>query len=162
MKPILLIAIPTLILIAGTVDDLCSRKIHNTLLIFCLSVALIFQFYTAGPMGLLVGLGGMVTALLLFFPFIRSKTFGAGDMKLMMTFGLATGMTEVLYVTLYSLGWGFLLGLLIVLFNGEIKALAQNIKDILQRKKIDSKKLHSMPYSIALLCGWVTYITIKK
>lgn len=162
MKPLALVTIPTLILVAGVVDDLRSRKIHNALLLSCLPVALIFQFYTAGGMGILNGLGGMGIALALFLPLTFIKALGAGDMKLMMVFGLATGMTEVLYVTFYSFLWGLLLGLLITLFHGRIKIFAKNIAAIVQRKKVDSEKLHSMPYSIALLCGWITYMTIEK
>ena len=162
MKSLAIISIPTLILVAGVVDDLRSRKIHNAFLLSCIPIALIFQFYTAGGMGIINGLGGVGTALALFLPLTLLKALGAGDMKLMMVFGLATGMTEVLYVTFYSFLWGLFLGLLITVFHGRIKIFAKNIVAIVQRKKVDSEKLHSMPYSIALLCGWITYITIKN
>ena len=155
------LAIPTLILLAGVIDDLFSKKIHNWLTLTALVVALIFQLYAGGWETLKWGLLGLVVALAISLPMVLSQMLGAGDMKLLMVFGLATGVTPVIKTVVFSLAWGALLGIFQSLFKGEIKSLLKNTIKIASLQKVQKTQYHTIPYTVALFFGWLTHISLN-
>jgi len=150
------ILIPSLILAAGSVDDLRSRKVHNELVIAAFVVALVYVFVDGGVAGFLAGLLGMSAAVLMTLPLVLFGALGAGDLKLFMAFGMATTWEVVIYVGLVALVWGAVLGVLRSIVSGQFKTLVTNTLGLVRRKPV--QELHRIPYSVALFMGWVTYL----
>lgn len=158
----LALLVPTSILLAGVIDDLKSRKVHNWLVLIAMVIALIFQIYSGGWEATKWGLLGSVTAFFLCLPLVLTKMLGAGDMKLLMAFGLATNIASVIGVTVLSLIWGALLGILQAVLRGEIKALLINTIKIAGMRKIQTTEYHRVPYTVALFFGWLTQVTLNQ
>jgi prepilin peptidase CpaA len=150
------VLIPSLILTAGVVDDLRSRKVHNELVLAALAVAAIFCIWTAGPSGLGTGLLGLAAAVIMTLPLVMFGVLGAGDLKLFMAFGMATTWEVVVYVGIAALIWGAILGVLSAAVGGRLKTLVTNTFGIVRRQPL--KELTRIPYTIALLMGWISYL----
>src|SRR5688572_11150512 len=97
--------VPTFILLAGVVDDLRSRKVHNWLVGILLVLAVTFQLLNQGWFGLQQGALGAGTALAVGFPLVLVRLMGAGDLKLMLAFGMATSWNVTLTVLFWALLW---------------------------------------------------------
>ena len=157
--------LPSSILLAASIDDLRSRKIHNWLVLTCMILAITLTFYNGGLDALQMGVLGCGAAILFLLPLVLMKALGAGDLKIMMAFGLATNWSITLNVVMYSLICGALLGLIRAFVAGQAKTMALNMISILRPgKEVESKNLQKIPFSIALLFGWMTYVslTIKE
>lgn len=147
--------LPTLILIVGVVDDLRTKKIHNKLVIVLLAIAALYQFAFFGPTGLLQGLMASGLAFLIFVPMVLSKMLGAGDMKLMLAFGMSTIWVNVLWTSIYSLVWAAVFGIIYAISHKKLTGLLVNTIDLAKFKKGASDNTLKIPYSIALLMGWL-------
>jgi prepilin peptidase CpaA len=153
---------PSLILLAGVVDDIRSRRVHNSLVLALIAIAGAAQFLLFGWPGLQQGLIGAGAALLLMAPLVLSRVLGAGDMKLMVAFGFSTNASIVLTVILASLVWGALLGVLRAALGGQLKALMNSTVQVALRRKPAEITLHKIPYTVALAFGWLSYLTIAQ
>ena len=158
----LALLVPTSILLAGVIDDLRSRKVHNWLVLSALVVALTFQVYSGGWETTQWGLLGFATAFFICLPLVLTKMLGAGDMKLLMAFGLATNITSVIGVTLFSFIWGAILGILQAILRGEIKSLLINTIKIAGMRAVPTTEYHKVPYTVALFFGWLTQLTLTQ
>ena len=154
--------VSTFILLAGVVDDLLYKKIHNWMVLAALTLALVTQFYIGGTTAVGWGILSALVAASLCLPLVLTGMLGAGDMKLLMAFGLVTTIPIVIGVTLLSLFWGTVLGLLQSLLRGEIKSLFMNTVNVARFKKIESEDYHRIPYTIALFFGWLTQLTLAQ
>lgn len=151
----------TAILIAGVADDLRSRMFHNWLFLVCSFFALVAVLLSQGVPGLYFGMIGFAAAFALLFPLVVLGVLGAGDMKLLAAFGIATGWESVLAVTAFSLVWGAIFGLVKVLVSGQGRVLALNMVSIVSLKKRETLELHRIPYSVALLMGWLSHVAYR-
>lgn len=149
------ILIPSLILVAAMVDDIWTRKVHNWLFLVCLCVALAYTLWQQNSW--LDAGGGALTALLVTLPMVWIKALGAGDMKIFIAFGVATNSTVVLSVILFALVWGAFLGVIRSLLSKEGKALLQNVFALVKMQKPQLLKMHSIPFTVALFFGWISY-----
>ena len=150
---------PTLILLAGLITDLRSRKIYNWLVISALVLALVHSFYFYdGMSGLIQGAQGAGIALLLTLPMVLIGVLGAGDMKLLFAFGFATSYSATMNVIIYSFIWAAIIGLGYAIFTGRIKNVLHNIKDIGSGKKPEKESLNHIPYTVAIVLAWFTYL----
>ena len=154
--------ISTFILLAGVVDDLLYKKVHNWMVLAALTLALATQFYIGGTTAVGWGLLSALVAASLCLPLVLTGMLGAGDMKLLMAFGLVTTIPIVIGVTLLSLFWGAVLGLLQSLLRGEIKSLFMNTVKVARLKKVENEDYHRIPYTIALFFGWLTQLTLVQ
>lgn len=156
-----LLILPTLVLILGAVDDLRLRKVRNQLVVplavinFAGTLAL--SQWSHAPT-LLVAAGA---AFAMTLPLVLIKALGAGDLKILMAFALGTHWSAVVGVVFYSLLWGALLGLFQALLQREMGALTRGVVGIISRKNSSPEKLHKIPYTIALLFGWLTYLSLN-
>lgn len=153
--------LPTVILIAGLVDDIRSKKIHNWLVLSAIVLAAIVVLITTGRGGLQAGLLGAALALALTLPLFMARVLGGGDVKLMIAFGLASSMAAVFNVVLYSILWGALLGLIQAILSGQLMALLKNTARALTHKPTTMTNLHKIPYSVALVFAWFTQISLQ-
>jgi prepilin peptidase CpaA len=155
--------VPTIILLAGVADDLRTRKVHNWLVGVLLVGAGAFQFFHQGWFGLQQGALGAVTALLVLLPFVMIRALGAGDMKLMIAFGMATSWSVTLTVLVWALIWGAILGLIHSLVSGEFRQLLISTYNVALRKKATgTMALHKIPFTIPLAFGWLCYLVVSR
>lgn len=150
----------TAILVAGVVDDLRSRKFHNWLFLACAAFATVVLVVSDGPGAMLLGVLGFVAGFALLTPLVLMKIIGAGDMKLMAAFGIVAGWEAVLTVSVAALLWGALFGLLRTVLRGQFKSLASNMFSIVILKDRQGLQLQTMPYTVALLMGWLTHLVM--
>ena len=153
--------LPSLILFAGLVDDLRSQKVHNWLVLSAMAVAVVGTFFLGGVDGLKDGLMGGGLAIAFMLPMVLIGMVGAGDMKLMMAFGLSTNATIVLWVIVYSFIWGALLGLVRALLQKEGWNLLKNSFALITGKPRQELKLHKIPFTVALFFGWLTQVSLE-
>jgi|GEM_PF-896446 len=159
------VAIPavtaTAILVAGVVDDFRTRKYHNWLFLASVAVAALSVLVAGGVQAFPVALLGLVAGVAVFLPLVLMKIIGAGDMKLMAAFGFAAGWDAVLQVALYGLIWGGLFGLLATVFRGQGRVLVYNMVSIVSFRERKGLTLHKIPFTVAILMGWLTVLTLR-
>jgi prepilin peptidase CpaA len=149
---------PSLILLGATYTDVKSRKIYNWYFISSAIVAIISTFLIFGTPGLLPAVGAAGLAILLTLPLVLAKVMGAGDMKIMAAFGLATSVNAVLSVVLYGFVWALVFGLISIFIRGETKVFLRNMKLFIFGLRPASESLHRIPFTVALLMGWISYV----
>ena len=150
---------PTLILLAGLVTDLKSRKIYNWLVLTCLAAAVAHSFYFyEGFQGLIQGAQGAGVALMLTLPMVLIGVLGAGDMKLLFAFGFATSYSATLSVVIYSFIWAAVFGVVYAIISGRFKSILVNLKDLSAGKKPEETKLNHIPFTVAMVLAWGTYV----
>ena len=84
------ILFPTICLLVAVIDDLMTKKYHNWLFISSFVVALFVSIYFYGSQFFQTSLMGLLTSLFFLLPLVLAHVVGAGDLKLMLVFGLAT------------------------------------------------------------------------
>lgn len=156
-----MLILPTLILLMGIVTDLKSRKIPNKLNLILYLTSLLYVFIYAGFQGLFTGIISSLIICALMFPLVAAKIVGAGDLKLMLPFAVCIQYGTVFWVLIYALFWGAILGVVRVIIQGQAKSFFQNMIMITTARKNQDLKLHTIPFSIALLFGWLSYLVIS-
>lgn len=144
---------PLSFLLVAVIDDLLYQKFHNWLFISLSLIGFLYIAFT-GELSLVDGLLGFACGGLLFLPLVLFGAIGAGDMKFMASLGILLGPISIFSVFTYSLFWGAGIGLLKTLFAGKGLQLFQNFK--LMAFKLKPTKLQKIPYTVAILFGWLT------
>jgi len=153
--------VPTLVLVSGVVDDLRARKVHNWLILTLLVLTISSMFYLGGFSALQTGGVSLLVALGCCLPLVFTKILGAGDMKLLMVFGIAVDPMTIFWVLVYSFFWGGLLGVFQAILKKDGLVLLKNTFSILQGgQSFDKSKLHKVPFTVALLFGWLTQLSM--
>jgi Flp pilus assembly protein protease CpaA len=152
--------IPSIILLVALVTDLKTRKIPNNWVLISIVLALINSYYFFELDGLKQGAIASAVALGMTLPLVLIGALGAGDMKLMFAFGLATTYPVVFTVIVFSFLWAVVVGLIIALFKKRGTLLLMNTLNLLTSKGKDTENLQKIPYTIALVLGWFTYLVI--
>lgn len=146
---------PLSFLAIAVIDDLCFKKFHNGLFVL-LSLAGFGYALLGGPLTLLEALSGFFTGGFLMLPLVLARVVGAGDLKFMMSFATIIGTFATINIIVYSFFWGALIGLLQVLLSGQFQAMLKQLKDAPSA----NKKTHKIPYTVAILFGWLSYINV--
>ncbi len=149
-------ALALTLLIAGVVDDLRSRKVHNQIIIVGLIVSLLFLVFAKGPSSLLIAGLSMATAFVIALPVYMLRVFGGGDYKLFIVLSLLMTWEQVLITLGASMIWGSLLGVFQIILKGQGKEFAHNLMALGQRVKISDEKTHKVPFTIALFFGYLS------
>lgn len=153
--------VASLILTAGVVDDLRSRKVHNWLAVLCLVIGLASSFYFGGWYGLQTGMLSAAVALAVSAPLFVFKIVGGGDIKLFVAFAASVSWTAALMTGFYSLIWGAIFGLLQALLQKQGSAVFKNIMTLTVERKTEGLSLHKIPFTVALLVGWLTTLKLE-
>lgn len=151
----------TLILLSGVIDDLWTQKVHNKLIIALFAITVVALIFFFGPYSLFSASLSFILALAFGVPLVLVGVLGGGDMKLFAVFGLATNTSAVLGVAIYSLIWGALLGVTRALIMGRFQDLLLSTSQLLWVKG-DARQEFKVPYTIALLFGWLTHLTLVR
>jgi prepilin peptidase CpaA len=149
--------VSTLILVIGVVDDLRSRKIHNSLLLGLLAFAILFVLAYRGFSGLGYGLLSAGLALALTFPLVYFRALGGGDMKLFTVFAITSDVGTVLQVFVYSIIAGALIGLVRAAIGGQLMTVLKSTALVAMNRSIKPSTEFNIPFSAALLLGWLVH-----
>lgn len=155
-------AVATFTLVAGMVDDLRSRKIHNALVLPLLIFVFAANFYFRGFEGFLIGCGSMLLALVATIPLFAFGILGGGDVKLFAAFALAVDPISMGYTLIYSFVWGAIFGLTRAALQRQLMMLVRNTYKIARRQRVEAPQLQKIPYSFAMLLGWFTQLTLMR
>ncbi len=146
---------PLSFLVAAVIDDLCFKKFHNWLFLTLTLIGSIHLFWFSN-LTLWQGLGGFVVGGALMLPLVLMGATGAGDMKFMMCFGILMGTVTTFEIFVYALFWGALIGVLQSLLAGKFTQLMSNMTVFFY--KLKPAEPQKIPYTVAILFGWVTHI----
>ena len=145
------------------IDDLWTKKVHNSLVLSIFFVNLIFVFHSQGfnfSYYLFTDIAfSFLTVLAISLPFVLMKAVGAGDMKLLLA--LSPLFTPVVLITLFffSFVWGALLGLVQALVSGKFTQLFKNIIDYKNLK--NNQNLQLIPFTVAIGFSWLSVVLLE-
>jgi len=155
-------AVATFSLVAGMVDDLRSRKVHNGLVLALIPVILAANFYFRGFDGAALGAGAFLLALIITIPLFMFRILGGGDVKLFSAFALCVDPNSMFYTLMYSMVWGVIFGLTRAALQKELPALVRNTYKTVTRQRVQPQEIHKIPFTFALLLGWFTQLTLLR
>jgi Flp pilus assembly protein protease CpaA len=157
-----MLAIATIILIAGVVDDLWTRKVHNALFLCALFVAFASSFIVREWSGTQLGLLALLLAFVITIPLFYAHVLGGGDVKLIWAFAIAVEPNAVFWTIMYSIVWGGIFGFTRSMLQGQLPMLVRSTYHLATRRKVEPQQLHKIPFTFALLLGWFTHLTMLK
>ncbi|MGZ5055212.1 MAG: A24 family peptidase [Methylobacter sp.] len=108
------------VLIAATVNDMRYHRLPNILTASAALLGIILQCWLHGWDGLLNGLAGFFTGMLLLIPFYAVHWMGAGDVKLMAAVGTFLGWPDSLLAVALTSGIGSIAALGYMAAQGEL------------------------------------------
>ncbi len=150
--------VPSIILLGGLVTDLRMHKIMNRWVAVSIILALVNAYLFYSWSGLEQGAIAGAIVLVVMVPLVLIGALGAGDMKLLFAFALTSTYQEVFSVFVFSIIWGGLIGLGMAIYRGQAKRLLGNTMRILTAKPRDPTTYHRIPYTVALVLGWATFL----
>jgi len=154
----MLIAAVSAFLFGAVVYDSVSHRLPNRYLLLGLLIALLLQLLLGGWRGGLLFGAGLLTGFVLFIPFYVLGGMAAGDVKLMAVTGSYLGAAGALWAVLYSLLAGAVLGILYLLYKGQLstflaRCLAMaSLRTFVSAEEGDAAR-HRFPYAIAVFTG---------
>ena len=148
--------LPGIILLSAVVDDLRSKKIHNSLILVLLGVTLVSVLVFQGFSDLLPSILKLLMALGISVPLVLLKVIGGGDMKLYAVLSLVLSPLALVISLVCAFFWGAVLGVIKVILDKKTGLMYVNFLSLLKLKKPSSDTLHSFPFSISLLLGWLS------
>jgi len=153
----------TLLLLGASVgDDLRSRKVHNSLItsIFVVSLWSALAMYGISSVAQIAT--SMVGAIAFCLPLYLLRAFGGGDFKLMIAISPLLAWTDVGWTLAFSLVWGAILGLLMVVLKNELRAFLHNLFSLAIKSPVGEKSLHKVPFTVAIFFGFLTHWTLVQ
>jgi len=157
-----MMGVATFTLVAGLVDDLRSRKVHNALLIALAALAFVFSIYFRGLDGTALGVGCLLLALVATIPLFAAGVWGGGDVKLFAVFAFAIDPVNMFWTLMYSFVWGAVFGLTKAALQKQLLSLVRNTYKVAMRQRVQMQEIHKLPYTFALLLGWFTQLTLLR
>ena len=145
---------------ASVIDDLRSRKVHNSLVVWIFVLSLAAALLKSGPSVLMQVLISMLAAFVFCLPLYKLRALGGGDLKLMVALGPVMAWGTVGWTLAYSLVWGSILGLVMVIINRQTADFMRNLTSLAMRNPVPRQQLHKMPYTIAILLGFLTQASL--
>lgn len=153
----------TLLLLGASVwDDLRTRKVHNRLLISTFVLSLVSALFFLGPSAVLQIFSSILGAFAFCLPLYLLRVVGGGDFKLLIAISPLWTWSDIAWTLGYSLVWGAILGLVVVILRKELFQFIQNLKSIALKNPVEQKLLHKIPYTIAIFFGFLTHWTLMQ
>lgn len=155
------ILLPSIILAVSAFEDIRTKRVTNKLLLSLFAVVFIVQLLVLKQFEFAESISGVVTAFLLLSPLFLLKALGAADIKVFMLLGFLTGPYQILNIFIFSLVCAVIFGFAIVVQKKGSAVFFQNIKNILTFKKDQVSNLQHIPFTVALLAGWICYLVYQ-
>jgi Flp pilus assembly protein protease CpaA len=153
--------IPAIALSVAATSDVRTAKVSNRLCGAILLATVLFHLSRSGLSDLPNLFLAPGLAVLLMLPLVLARVLGAGDMKAFAAVAPAMMLPAVFWTFFLALVWGTVLGVIIAVTKGRGAALAANTFRLLTRDKPAPESLHRLPYTVALLFGWLTVVTLQ-
>jgi prepilin peptidase CpaA len=151
-----------IILGIGVIEDLRTKKVRNALILILAGLVTVGLVVTGGVAALGQGILGLSTAFILTLPIVLVGAMGAGDMKLLMVFGLASDWGTTLETFLLSLVWGSILGLMKVAASSQLRQTIHNLYGFINKDfRVPKSEMTYVPFTVAFLMGWISVITLR-
>jgi prepilin peptidase CpaA len=150
------------LLIAAVVSDLKFKKVENRWILLMLALSLIVQIAAHGTASFGLILSSFATAFVVALPLYLLKVFGGGDFKLLLAVSPLLHWKAIITVIALSFIWGALLGVFRVILAGEGLQLAANMAGIFSRRRPQAASLHSIPFTVAILFGFLSQLTLSQ
>lgn len=115
------------IAVIAAVWDLKTRRIPNVLTFGAALAAIVVHLWLQGPAGAGWAVAGWLVGVAFFLPFFALGGMGAGDVKLLGALGAWLGPGPVVWVALFSLIAGGIIGLAVALGYGYLTQAFANI-----------------------------------
>lgn len=165
-------ALPIMILVmllsAAVFTDIRYGKIYNKVTFPCMAAGLTLSLVNGGFHGLLLSLAGMGLVLGLYL-LIPSKSFGGGDIKLMMAVGSLIGFKLAVWAILFSAAIGGILALIVMARYKTVLSTTRNLATNVYLKVVlrapveisDGSAAATFRYSPAIALGTLLTLFIK-
>lgn len=172
------------LLAAAVCSDLKSRRISNKLVLAGIFAGCLLNivlpegngFLSAlpGAAGIGAALAGLATGFCLMLPMYLLRALGAGDVKLMAMVGAFLGPDAMLRVVLATFIAGGVLSLVVTVYGGQLRRLADNLRTMLLASYFRlamnemptmaamPESAGKMPYAVAIAAGTLFCIAIKR
>jgi len=111
----------------SAVTDITERKIYNVITFPLALAGLTYHAYVSGWAGVQLASLGLTAGLLLFLPLYLKGVMGAGDVKLLAAIGAIKGWQSCFDIGLYSILFGGILGVGILLINGRLRSTCTGV-----------------------------------
>jgi prepilin peptidase CpaA len=152
--------------LAGCWFDLRTRRIPNALTLGGALVGFGFSIVVHGPAGAATSLTGWLAGLALFVPFFALGGMGAGDVKLLGSFGAWLGPRDTLWTALFALIAGGVLAIVWGAATGYLRTALHNVRLLLSHWRVmgirplpeltlEHARGPRLPYALALFAGVV-------
>lgn len=151
-----------LLLLAALYQDLKSQKVTNQLVVAAFVISIILVIMLDGFSGLWPAAGSFGTAILCMLPLYLLRAVGGGDLKLVLAVSPLITWNGMMTFVFASLIWGALLGIIRVALQGKGKQFAANLVAIVSRSKADSVSLSKIPFTVGLLFGFLTQVSLER
>ncbi len=149
-----------LLLLAGVVVDLRSKKVPNRLIIIGFVLALLTLAVVDGRGGIWPAFASLGAATLFAFPLYYLRAIGGGDLKLIWILSLLLNWNMTITMILASMVWGSLLGIFRVIVSGNGKLFLRNMLSILKKDRPADEKLSHVPFTVAIFFGFLTSVSL--
>jgi prepilin peptidase CpaA len=161
-----------MVALVAAVWDLKTRRIPNVLTFGSALVAVLVHAYSAGVGGAGWALAGWFVGFVFFLPFFALGGMGAGDVKLIAALGAWIGPGQAVWLALFSLIAGGVLGFLVAVGFGYLAQALANISWMFQFWRTEGPKpvpqmtlaTHSGPrlaYAIPVFAGLMVTLWLK-
>ena len=159
------------LLVLASFSDYVTYKIPNWLtfggMLFALTYNAAVPFSSTPNHAFLWAAGGLLIGLGTMLPLYAMKIMGAGDVKLMAMIGAFLGISDTLYVILFSFVIGSLAALGFSIANQAITKMLTNMTNINQMFVLttnleEEQSIGKLPYGICISLGCGTYLVTKQ
>ncbi len=151
--------LPSFILVVSAFEDIRHKKVQNKVVLAMAALVLGYLAFQGEAAHWTEAFLGLFTAFLILVPLYIMRALGAGDVKVFMVVGLATGPSQILSIFMYSLFVALVFGFILVVLNKKVKIFFENIKQVITLQKPEPAQLQTIPFTVALFAGWVCHLT---
>ncbi len=154
------------VVLAGSAaaTDIRSARVPNALTLAAAVLGLLSHAVLSGGQGFAASAIGLLTGLVVFFPFFALRAMGAGDVKLMAALGAWLGWQPTIHVALYGAIAGGVMAILVSLGAGYTRTALANVRELLTSwwltgirplpaLTLDAGTGLRLPYAIPILAG---------
>ncbi|MCB9073709.1 MAG: prepilin peptidase [Bdellovibrionaceae bacterium] len=144
--------IPTSLLMVAATFDIRFGKFPNWLFIISFFAGVLWLALSGDIKMFLVSFGYSILFFIALTPLVYFKAFGAGDIKLLLSLSLFTGVITAATVLVYALFWGLLMGLIKIMLSGQFTTFIQSF--LLRNPQVKNQRI---PFVVAILLGWFSF-----
>lgn len=146
------------LMIMACVMDLTTRKVSNLFVVFTAITCFSLNFYFTGLQGIGTAVSSFAITFLVLLPLYILKVFGGGDFKFFVALSFLLSPLITTDILILSIIWGGLIGLLQILFAGDLKTLLYSLAFKVKGLSLSTTNAKfKIPYTIAYLLGWLTW-----